>query len=162
MPQMVDYGVAEATWEPLPWSWAAARLATYRNYWIITATASGRPHALPVWAVWDDVDHQLAFSCAPGSRKARNLRANPQITVAGDDTIECLSLEGTATELPAGERQETWIERYLAKYQPIEPSLTGDFLRSNAVFEVDPERLFAVIERADEFSTRPTKWVFSR
>lgn len=162
MPQMSDYGVAEATWEPLPWSWAAERLTRYRNFWIITATASGRPHALPVWAVWDDDDHQLAFSCAPGSRKARNLRANPQITVAGDDTIECLSLEGTATELAAGERQEVWIERYLAKYRPIELSLTGDFLRSNAVFEVVPERLFAVIERADAFSTRPTKWIFSR
>ncbi len=162
MPQMTDYGVSADGWEPLPWSWAAERLSGYRNYWLVTATTSGRPHALPVWAVWDDDAHLLAFSCAPGSRKARNLRANPQVTVAGDDTIECLSLEGTATEMEVGtEAHDAWVDRYLEKYLPLEDSLTAEFLRANAFFEVRPERLFAVIERADEFSTRPTKWVFS-
>lgn len=161
MPQMDGYGVSAESWEPLAWSWAADRLAGYRNYWVVTATADGRPHALPVWAVWDDQEHRLAFSCAPGSRKARNLRANPQVTVAGDDTVECLSLEGHAAELTPGDRHDTWIERYLAKYLPLADSLTGDFLRANTFFEVVPDRAFAVIERADAFSTRPTKWVFS-
>lgn len=158
---MADYGVRAESWEPLAWSWAADRLARYRNYWIVTASPGARPHALPVWAVWDDDEHRLAFSCGPSSRKARNLRANPQVAVAGDDTVECLSLEGRAGELQPGDRRETWIERYLAKYGPLEQRLTADFLRANAVFEVEPERVFAVIDRADEFSSRPTKWVFT-
>ena len=58
------------------------------------------------------------------------------------------------------DRRETWITRYLAKYLPIQPDLSADFLRENLVFEVVPERAFAVIEREDEFATRATRWVF--
>lgn len=161
MPQMSAYGVGGDDWDPLPWSWAAERLAGYRNYWLVTATPAGRPHALPVWAVWDDDRCRLGFSCAGTSRKARNLRSNPAVTIAGDDTVECISLEGRADELVAGdERHEAWVGRYLAKYQPLEESLSPEFLRANAFFEVVPERAFAIIERVDEFATRATKWVF--
>ena len=93
-PYMPDYGVDTADWEPLPWTWAAERLAAARNYWIVTVSASGRPHALPVWAVWDDDELRLAFSCGPRSRKAANLAANPQLVVASEDTVECLSVGG--------------------------------------------------------------------
>jgi Pyridoxamine 5'-phosphate oxidase len=156
---MPDYGVDTPSWNPLPWSWAAERLAAGRNFWLVTASATGRPHALPVWAVWDDGEHRFGFSCGPRSRKAANLAANPQAVLAGDDTVECLSLEGRA-ELVTGERSETWITRYLAKYQPIMAELSADFLRANLVFEFVPERAFAVIEREPEFSDRATRWSF--
>ena len=77
-----------------------------------------------------------------------------------DDTVECLSIEGRAERVGDGERQEVWIARYLAKYQPIMPDLNADFLRANLVFEFVPERALAVIEREDEFATRATKWAF--
>jgi hypothetical protein len=161
MPRMDGYGVSAESWEPLALVVGGRSARRYRNSWIVTATAAGRPHALLVWAVWDDREHRLAFSCARGSRTARNLRANAQVTAAGDDTVECLSLEGRATELVPGDRHDMWIERYLATYRPLEDSLSGDFLRANACFEVVPHQAFALIERADAFSTRPTKWVFS-
>jgi hypothetical protein len=157
---MPDYGVDTPSWNPLPWSWAAGKLAGGRNYWVVTASAEGRPHALPVWGVWDDDEHRFAFSCGPRSRKARNLSSNPQATVAVDDTVECLSVEGRADQVGDDERQEIWIARYLAKYQPIMPDLSADFLRANLVFELVPERAFAVIEREDEFAARATKWAF--
>jgi hypothetical protein len=158
-PQMPDYGVDTEAWEPLPWSWAAARLAANRNYWVVTASAGGRPHALPVWGVWDDDDLRFAFSCGPRSRKARDLAANPQAAVAIDDTVECLSLEGRAARID-GERAEAWIERYLAKYRPLADGLTAEFLRQNLLFEFEPERAFAVIEREEEFAARATRWRF--
>jgi Pyridoxamine 5'-phosphate oxidase len=158
-PHMPDYGVDTPDWEPLPWTWAAERLATARNYWIVTVSAQGRPHALPVWAVWDDDELRLAFSCGPRSRKAANLAANPQLVVASEDTVECLSLEGRAG-LVDGERREIWIGRYLTKYVPLSPELSADFLRQNLAFEVVPQRALAVIERADEFATRATRWRF--
>jgi Pyridoxamine 5'-phosphate oxidase len=156
---MPDYGVDTPQWQALPWSWAAERLASGRNYWIVTVSASGRPHALPVWAVWDDDESRLAFSCGPRSRKAANLAVNPQLVVACEDTVDCLSVEGRAA-LVDGDRREVWIDRYLAKYVAMSPQLSAEFLRENLVFEVVPERALAVIEREDEFATRATRWRF--
>jgi PPOX class probable F420-dependent enzyme len=159
-PHMPDYGVDTPDWNPLPWSWAAGKLAGNRNFWVVTASADGRPHALPVWGIWDDDEHRFAFSCGPRSRKAANLAANPRVVVAVDDTVECLSIEGRATQVDGDERRETWIARYLSKYTPVAPDLSADFLRANLVFEFVPERAFAIIEREDEFSARATRWSF--
>lgn len=59
---MADYGVATPSWEPLPWSWAAERLMANRNFWVVTVSAGGRPHAMPVWGVWDEAETSFAFS----------------------------------------------------------------------------------------------------
>ena len=160
-PYMPGYGVEPTAWEPLPWSWALERLVPTRNYWVVTVSAEGRPHALPVWGVWDATESLLAFSCAPTARKARNLAANPRTVVMADDTVECVSVEGRAARLMDAARQDQWIERYLAKYTALADGLTADSMRDNAVFELTPDRALAVIEREDEFATRPTRWVFT-
>lgn len=157
---MPDYGVDTPEWEALPWSWAAERLAVNRNFWVVTASADGRPHALPVWGVWNDDEGRFAFSCSPRARKARNLASNPHAVVMTDDTVECLSIEGQADPVADEQRQAQWIERYLAKYQPMAPDLSADFLRQHLMLEFVPERAFAIIEREDEFATRATRWVF--
>ncbi len=157
---MPDYGVDTPSWTPLPWSWAAERLLANRNFWVVTVSIACRPHAMPVWGVWDDDEARFAFSCARRARKARNLAANPRAVVMIDDTVECLSVEGRAAPVGDHARQEQWISRLVAKYQPLSPGYTGDFLRLNLLVEFEPERAFAVIERDDEFSTRATRWVF--
>jgi len=160
-PHMPGYGVDTPEWSPLPWSWAAERLAGNRNYWLVTASGDSRPHAMPVWGVWDDDDLAFAFSCGPRARKASNLRDNPLVVFTVDDTEECLSIEGQARVVQADEtRQDLWIERYLDKYRSMAPDLSGDFLRENLVVEVVPDRAFAIIEREDDFSRRATRWVF--
>ena len=157
---MPDYGVSSSSWDPLPWSWAAARLVANRNFWVVTVSAGGRPHALPVWGVWDETEDRFAFSCSPRARKARNLADNPQAVIMTDDTVECLSVEGQARPVENDGRQAQWIERYLDKYRPIQPDISADFLRQHLMLEFVPERAFAVIEREEEFSTRATRWVF--
>lgn len=161
MPSMSGYGVTAETWSPLPWDWAAEKLRSGRNYWLVTATASGRPHAMPVWAVWDDEEEKLAFSCAPTSRKGRNLRANPQVVVAIDDTVDCLSVEGVATILDDRARREEWARRYVEKYRAHSAELDEAFVLGGLVVEVRPEKALAVIEREEEFSTRATRWRFA-
>lgn len=79
-----------------------------------------------------------------------------------EDTVECISLEGHAAPVHDTERQDVWIERYLAKYRPMAADLSAEFIRRNLVVEFEPERAFAVIEREDEFATRATRWVFDR
>ena len=159
-PHMPDYGVDTPEWEALPWSWARARLDAARNLWLVTVSGRGRPHSLPVWGVWADDEHRFGFSCAPGSRKARNLADNPRCVVTTESTVECLSLEGEANRVTNDERLAFWIARYLAKYRALAPDLSEEFLRSNLIFEVTPERAFAIIEREDEFANRATRWTF--
>ncbi len=159
-PWMPDYGVNTPSWVPLPWSWAAERLVANRNFWVVTVSADGRPHALPVWGVWEEDEGRFAFSCAPRARKARNLAANPRAVIMTDDTVECLSIEGLASPVRGEDRQAQWIKRYLAKYQPISADISADFLRQHLMVEFVPERAFAIIEREEEFSTRATRWVF--
>lgn len=157
---MSDYGVDTPDWAPLPWSWAAERLVRNRNYWVVTVSAAGRPHALPVWGVWDDAEARFAFSCSPNARKARNLAANPRTVVTVDDTVECVSVEGRAYAVEDRDRVATWVERYLAKYQPLSPGLSAEFVGSHLLVEFTPERAFAIVERDEEFATRATRWVF--
>jgi nitroimidazol reductase NimA-like FMN-containing flavoprotein (pyridoxamine 5'-phosphate oxidase superfamily) len=40
----------------------------------------GRPHAAGIGALWDD--GELYFTSRPGTRKARNLAANPACTIS--------------------------------------------------------------------------------
>ena len=160
---MPGYGVPADADGTLPWSWADEHLARSRNYWLVTASAAARPHALPVWGVWSSEHGVWWTSCGPDSRKASNLAANPACVVAPDDTTECVSLEGHAVPLSDEARIETVVAAYVAKYATEvggDPTEFAGFIRSNALFEVVPERAFGIIERPDEFSARATKWVF--
>jgi hypothetical protein len=157
---MPDYGVDTSDWVPLPWSWAAERLTASQSFWVVTVSGDGRPHALPVWGVWHDGEGCFGFSCGPRARKLRNLATNPRAVIMAEDPAECVSVEGAAAPVGSEPRLGQWIERYLAKYQPTTPDLSAEFLRSNVVVEFVAERAFGIIDRAEEFSTRPTRWVF--
>jgi hypothetical protein len=71
-----------------------------------------------------------------------------------------VSVEGRARRLAHPAEIDAWIERYLDKYRGED--VTADFLRANAMFVVEPERAFGVIERVDEFAARATRWRFRR
>jgi general stress protein 26 len=159
-PGMAAYGTGSPDWKALPWEWAAERLIANKNYWVVTVSAGGAPHALPVWGVWDDHDLRFMFSCAPSARKARNIAANPRVVFTVDSTVECISVEGTAAAITEADRIDTWIDRYVAKYSGEVPEGLGDFVREHAMFEVVPTKAFAIIEREDEFALRATRWRF--
>ena len=158
---MSAYGTDSPDWQALPWEWAAERLTPNKNYWVVTVSAAGSPHALPVWGVWSDDDLRFMFSCAPTARKARNIAANPKVVFTVDDTVECVSVEGSATLLTDPARIDVWVDRYVAKYGHEVPTEGfADFVRSHAVFEVTPTAAFAIIERETEFALRATRWRF--
>jgi len=113
-----------------------------------------------VWGVWDDDDLRFMFSCALTSRKARNIAANPRVVFTAADTVECISIEGSAAAITDPARVKSWVDRYVAKYGGEQPGL-AEFLPQNAMFEVTPKVAFAVIEREAEFATRATRWRFS-
>lgn len=159
-PHMPEYGVDSPEWEGLPWSWAAERLAATRNFWLATVAANGQPHSLPVWGVWDDESLQFSFSCATGAAKTRHLAGNPRLAFTTTDSVECVSVQGIASRTTDPAVVAHWTPFYVAKYGDEVGADYGDFLATNALFVVQPIVAFAVIERADEFSTRATRWRF--
>ncbi|MEA2828455.1 MAG: hypothetical protein QOG43_2894 [Actinomycetota bacterium] len=155
---MPGYGVvgpAEGT-GLLPWSWAEERLTASRDYWVATTWPDGRPHVMPVWAVWDA--GYLWFSSSLGSRKARNLDADPRLTMTTDNALEPVVVEGTAERILDLDARRRFIGLSNAKYGTDYPV---DFLdpEVNGTYRVTPVRAIGLVEA--DFTGSPTKWVFS-
>lgn len=160
---MADYGVPADPAGTLPWTWAQQRLVDNKNYWVVTASALARPHAMPVWGVWIPETERFWFSCSPNARKARNIAENPQCVVTVADTVECVSVEGRARiAVPAGDADaiDRAIAAYVTKYwdDPTVHTEMEAFVRSHAIIEFTPDRAFGIIEREDEFAQRATRW----
>src|SRR5690242_21807993 len=84
--------------------------------WNVTVRSVGRPHLVAVWFIWND-EHLLVFS-KPNNQKVRNLRQNPNVTVALDDTDDGddpIVIEGAA-ELVDDSDISTNLPAYLEKY----------------------------------------------
>lgn len=139
----------------LPWAWAAERLAASRNYWLASTWPDGRPHVMPVWGMWQE--EAFWFSSSNGSRKARNLRANPRCVVTTEDPANPVVLEGVATLVTDRATLERVLAWENAKYRTdytmemLDPAL-------NSCFRVDPSWAFAL--RVDDFTGSPTRWRF--
>jgi nitroimidazol reductase NimA-like FMN-containing flavoprotein (pyridoxamine 5'-phosphate oxidase superfamily) len=139
----------------LHWSWAAERLTAARNYWVASSCPDARPHAMPVWGAWDD--STLWFTSAIGSRKVRNLRADPRCCVTTEDASDPVIIEGTArivTDIAAIQRV---VDLMNAKYHS---GMTLDFLdpARNATIGVRPRRVFSMLH--GDFTGSATRWSF--
>jgi hypothetical protein len=83
------------------------------GFFLGTVRPDGRPHAAGIGAVWDDGD--LYFTSGPGTRKSRNLAANPACTVSVKLPGLDLTLEGEATRVT----EPGTLERLAAAYRDI-------------------------------------------
>jgi general stress protein 26 len=140
--------VTSSPGEKLPWSRVSEVFAGARNYWIATAGPDRRPHAAPVWGIWQD--GLFYFSTGKGSRKARNLAANPKVAVhvEGEDG-EVVILEGVADEISDASILKPVWEAYNAKYDWAVENLP--------FFVVRPRVAFSFREELGETATR---WTF--
>jgi nitroimidazol reductase NimA-like FMN-containing flavoprotein (pyridoxamine 5'-phosphate oxidase superfamily) len=155
-PYMPGYGIAAPDQGSglLDWSWAAERLTAARNYWVATVWPTGRPHLMPVWAMWDD--SMLWFSSAAGSRKTKNLRADPNCVIT-TDASDPVIIEGQAAAVTEPGRLQRVIDLMNAKYAThIEVSFLDPSV--NVTFGVRPHRVFGM--RDADFQGSPTRWIF--
>lgn len=156
-PYMPGYGIAgpEEGGGLLPWSWAEEQLVASRNFWLATRWPDGRPHAMPVWAVWHA--GALWFSSSKGSRKASNLAADPRCVLTTEDPTNPVVLEGEAELLTDPRDLETLLAAENAKYgtdyglDMLDPAV-------NCAYRVHPRWVFGL--RAGEFTSSPTRWTF--
>jgi nitroimidazol reductase NimA-like FMN-containing flavoprotein (pyridoxamine 5'-phosphate oxidase superfamily) len=131
-PSIPGYGVPADAAGVLPWSHAEDRLRQAKNYWVATAGPDGRPHAVPVWAVW--LDGALYFGAGP--RSARNLEANPRVSIHLENGDDVVIIEGLAEAF--ADRDGALFPRvadaFAAKYdyRPEEPS--GYVLRPRVAY----------------------------
>ena len=65
-------------------------------------------------------------------------------------------------ERPDMARIDTWVDRYIKKYGEEMGPEAGSFIREHACFEVTSTLALSVIERADEFALRATRWRLDR
>jgi general stress protein 26 len=154
---MPGYGLRPATEGTglLPWSWAEERLGASRNYWVATVWPDGRAHVMPVWGMWNE--GALWFSSSNGSRKARNLMANPRCSIAIEDAEDPVVLEGVATHVTDAESLAKLLAWENAKYQTDYSIETLD-PAVNACFRVAPTWVFGI--KKGDFTGSPTRWDF--
>jgi PPOX class probable F420-dependent enzyme len=156
-PYMPGYGTLPADQGSglLPWSWVQERLVRSHDFWLATVAPGGAPHLMPVWAVWDR--GALWFSSANGSRKARNLAAEPRCTLSTDDPAEPVVVRGRAERVTGQEELEAMLAAENAKYgtsygmDMVDPA-------SSSVFRLRPDWVFALNSR--DFSGSPTRFTF--
>ncbi len=70
------------------------RLETDPNLWLATVHPNQTPHLVPIWFVWHE---NKAYLCtARRSVKARNIAANPRVSVALENGSDPVVVEGKA------------------------------------------------------------------
>ncbi len=139
-------------WDTLLW-----RFAAERSYWVNSYdVASGKPHTMPVWGIWQDA--AFRFSTAPHSRKAQNLKAHAFCNVHLANTEAVLVMECQACEVVIESEQQAFVDEYNPKYK-------WDFKPADVaggLFALTPQTAFAWSAGEGEgFSHTATRWKFN-
>jgi hypothetical protein len=160
---------------PLPWSRALKALETAatetqsetgapRTYWLATVRPDQRPHLAGVGALW--VDGSFYFTSGAGTRKSRNLAANPNCVISVALNGIDLVVEGTARRVTDGPTLRRLAELYAAQGWPARVSdgaLTAEFSAPSAgpapwdLYVVTPSTAFGVAA-AEPYGA--TRWRF--
>jgi PPOX class probable F420-dependent enzyme len=126
---------------------ADERLRAEPIIWLATVRPDGRPHQVPVWFLWDGATI-LIFS-EPEKQKIRNLRANPQASLALealDEGGDIVVVEGRAELLDAMVSEDV-LAVYEAKYARLLANmgwtLESMVARYSQAIRVSPTRLIA-------------------
>jgi Pyridoxamine 5'-phosphate oxidase len=153
----------------LPWSRARDILAVPSQtdrFFLGTVGPDGRPHAAGVGALWFDGD--LYVVSGPGTRKSRNLAANPAATISAALRGIDLVLAGEATRVTDGPTLERLAGLYRAQGWPAQvagDAFTAPYSAPSAgpppwhLYRFAFHTAFAV---ASEEPSGATRWRFAR
>ncbi len=137
----------------IPWSKIDIWLRGFRSIWISTTRPDGRPHAVPVWYLWDG--QHIYFATKRTSQKARNLARQPWTVAHAGDGDDVIILEGPSavvTDPKELERLNTaYMEKYVDPHSGAQATISND---GDNVYRVRVERVMvweygAVATRTD-------------
>jgi general stress protein 26 len=140
------------------WSEVEEKIRSASNYWVSTVGADGRPHARPVDGVW--VDGALCFGGSPETRWARNLQANPAVSVNLGSEAEAIILEGVAELIadpshPLAEASTAASKQKYPQYYGGENPVLEGF---HPFWALRPRTAYAW--SLEGFPSRATRWTF--
>jgi len=147
---MPGYGIAGEIDGALPWQWAKDVIDACRNPALATMRPDGRPHLMPIWAVWVD-DHGVGFSTAITSVKSKNLLKNPSAALYFERDRDNLVVEGTA-EIIQLDDFPGFVDTYKRKYEFA--------IDEGPVWVLRPTSAFGFIETDEDFAKTATRWRF--
>ena len=100
---------------------------------VATVFPSGAPHSVPVWVALEG--DRIAFFTQPGSRKARNLAADPRVAISitdHDDPYQTAQLRGAVVEVRGAEAAHALADalalRYTGEPFPFRPPTSRLFV----------------------------------
>jgi general stress protein 26 len=149
-PNIPGYGISKSKAGMLPWKWAEEKLASSREYWIITVRPDGRPHAMIIWGLW--FEGAFWFGTGAKTKKARNLAGNPNCIIGTQNAAEAVILEGVAQLVTDAGMRRKLEPISLKKY-----GMSGGG-ESEPVYCVRPRRAFGLVEQS--FPKTATRWTF--
>lgn len=133
-----------------PWSYAVERLSRARNFWVSTTRPDGRPHCVPIWALWWQDD--LLFSTGESSRKAKNLLALPYAVIGCEPADDAIVVEGPVERVRDAALLQDFARQYATKYAY---DMQGF---DEPVYALRPKLAFAF--SSTDFTGSATRWTF--
>ena len=105
---------------------------------VATVLPNGGPHSVPVWIALEG--DRLAFFTQPGSRKARNLEADPRVGISivdHDEPYKMAQIRGRVVETVGGDEALAIMDRMSLRY-------TGKPFphRQGVAVLIEPEKVF--------------------
>lgn len=98
----------------IPWSKINYFLLAFRSIRLSTTRPDGRPHAVPVWYIWDG--RNLYFISGRSLQKSKNLARQPWSVVHAGDGDDVIILEGPVGIVTDREELGKIDAAYRAKY----------------------------------------------
>jgi PPOX class probable F420-dependent enzyme len=109
---------------------------------VATSTSAGRPDVVPVWFWWDG--EHVYFTTKAASRKARNIRAQPELVLTNGDGADPIIVYGRADVVDDPDELARLDRAYAEKY--VAPD-TGEratiFVEGDVVFRARPRHVLA-------------------
>ncbi|HEU5202666.1 MAG TPA: pyridoxamine 5'-phosphate oxidase family protein [Candidatus Limnocylindrales bacterium] len=162
-----------------PWDVARERLANPEHQWtnwLATMRPDGRPHVMPVIAVW--VDDAFHFIAGEGTQKARNLAADDRCVIAiASRTLPSMDIvvEGRAQPLSDENEVLRMADVFRSNNWPLDVRGTEVFGPNAPTAGPPPYRIFRMVPTKafglpgtygmDKFDPedlpKPTRWDFA-
>jgi hypothetical protein len=137
----------------LAWPDVEQRLVTAPVYWLVTARADGRPHAVPVDGLW--VDGAAYVGGHPATVHERNLRRDPRVVLHLESGQSAVIVEAVAERrTPSPDEAQRLAQAADAKYGY---GTTAEEYR-HGVWRLGPRVVLAwttLYEDATRFTFRP-------
>lgn len=137
-----EYRIPRSTKGLLDWAHVDERLRAATVYWIATSGPGGTPRVRPLDGLWHE--GALYVGGSPETRWARDIQANPRVSVHLDGGLDVVILEGEAELLEHGVEPElavTLAELSNAKYPQY--GMTPEMYTGPGPFAFRPRVAFA-------------------